>query len=125
IDLYSGVSYSLAMNDETHHPEDEQQPQTSAEESAKDMKDAFKNGASDAKKAVQEAFPKVKEEFGQGVHDIAYALGYAANFGFTLVKEFAPENIHDGFSEGANAGEKAAQEVVKSREVSDAPAEPA
>lgn len=79
------------------------------------VEDAFKTGAEDAKEAFEKAIPKAKEDIAKGVHDLAYAVSYAAIFGTELLKEITPENILDGLRDGSNAGRKAAEEVVRER----------
>lgn len=94
--------------------------ETSAEETAsrdftKTVEDAFRSGAEDAKKAFEKAIPKAKDDISKGVHDVAYAVSYAAIFGTELLKEFTPDNILDGLREGSNAGRRAAEEIVRER----------
>ncbi len=82
---------------------------------SKAVKDAFKTGSEDARKAFEKAVPQAKDDITRGVHDIAYAIAYATAFGGELLKEITPENINRGFSEGSEAGRRAAGEVVKQR----------
>ncbi|NNE90714.1 MAG: hypothetical protein HKN23_03625 [Verrucomicrobiales bacterium] len=76
-------------------------------------KKAFRAGSHDAREALKNAVPRAKDDFQKGIHDIAYGLAYAASFGAILLKEFTPESMADGFSEGTEAGRKAADEMLE------------
>lgn len=80
------------------------------------LRDTARTGADDAKRVFDEAFPKAKEEFTKGAHDVAYGISYAASFGAALLSEILSDNLRDGFSEGGRAGRRAAEEVVRQRE---------
>jgi len=115
------------MNPENQHPEEtpEQNSSSTPETESRpcdDLGSAFRNavddGVNDAKSAAKEAIPKVKEDFAKGVHDIAYGVSYALSFGATLAKEFTPDIVANGFTEGNNAGKKAATEFAEKQRAS-------
>ncbi len=87
---------------------------------SKAVKDAFKSGSEDARKAFDKAVPRAKDDIARGVHDIAYAIAYATAFGGELLKEFTPENVTSGFSQGSEAGRRAAGEVIAQRRAREA-----
>lgn len=82
---------------------------------AESVRNAFRTGGKDAREAVDNYLPKAKEEFGKGIHDVAYAVSYAAAFGTALLREIAPEPLTDGVREGKEAGQRAADEVIRNR----------
>lgn len=89
--------------------------------------EAFKSGSKDARESFEQSFPKAKEEFSKGINDASYAIGYAVSFGTTLIKEFTPETINEGFERGRQAGTRAADEVIQHRRANhtgDTPEEP-
>ncbi|MEX2578207.1 MAG: hypothetical protein WD342_04050 [Verrucomicrobiales bacterium] len=111
------------MTDESK-PDPEENDDASREDAAPDqtgdhlaraVREAFRNGSEDARKAFEENMPKAKEDFAKGVHDVAYAVAYAASFSAALLKEVAPEPLADGVREGREAGERAARKVARER----------
>ena len=115
-------------NEESFNEQSDEKEESSRKEGTSfESKDAFRDlgdsfrkafdaGTSDAKKAFDETFPKVKSDLAKGVHDVAYAVAYATAFGAALVREVTPENIRDGFREGTEAGTRAAEKVVRDAE---------
>jgi hypothetical protein len=81
----------------------------------RDIRDAFENGGRDARRAFDEALPRVKEDFAKGLHDIAYTVAYAAAFGGAVIREITPENLKDGVRDGARSGQRAAGEMMRQR----------
>jgi len=114
--------YDPTRNNTTSHegadtnPAPEPPPTSEEEPVFKDVstsfKDAVKEGVEDAKEAARDTIPKVKEEFGRGVHDVAYGISFLVAFGATLAREFAPENATRGAAEGRSAGRKAAEDFA-------------
>ena len=78
-------------------------------------REAFRSGTSDAMEALEKNFPRAKEEFAKGINDASYAIGYAISFGSTMLREFSPDNVNEGFERGSQAGNKAAEEVIEHR----------
>lgn len=83
--------------------------------------DAFQSGTSDAREAVQNTFPKAREDFAKGVGDASYAIGYALSFGSTLIREMSPQSVTEGFERGTRAGSRAAEEVIAQRKTRSTP----
>lgn len=88
---------------------------SSTKEFTESIEDALKRGAKDAKKTFDEVYPRAKEEFAKGIHDVAYAFAYATAFGGALLREVTPDNLRDGFREGSAAGQRAAEDVIRER----------
>ena len=121
------------MNDSTEDepiPVSESEPVTEAEAPASDstgdtrdpyrdlgeaVKKAFRAGTDDARKAAKDAIPKAGDEFTRGIHDIAYGLAYLASFGVAIARELTPGPMTDGFSEGTEAGRRAAEKMMEKR----------
>lgn len=101
--------------DSQNEKSDSERGQKQFDDFARSVRDAVKNGGKDARDAVEKHIPKAREDFSKGVHDIAYAFSYAATFGTALLREFAPEPLTDGVREGKEAGQRAADEVVRNR----------
>ena len=109
------------------NPESTDQPQSDPDTTARrgtretlddlsrTLTEALRNGGRDARRAVEDGFPKVKSEFAQGLHEAAYAVAYAATFGAALVREVTPDSLRNGFREGATSGRRAAEEVMRQR----------
>jgi len=76
-------------------------------------KDAFRSGSDDARDAALNAIPRARESFNKGLHDLAYGLAYGLTFGSTLAREFTPEVMKNGFTEGSSAGREAAEGFVE------------
>lgn len=98
----------------------EERPHSSSKEAFEDLGRAFqeacRTGSDEAREAFEKAIPKAKDDLARGVHDLAYAIAYAASFGSTLVREVTPDNVKRGFQEGTDAGAKAADDVVRRRQ---------
>ena len=101
----SAEDASTSSSEEPRNPQD----------FARCVEDAFRSGAEDAKETFDRVYPKAREEFSRGVHDVAYAVAYAASFGGALLREVTPGNLRDGFREGSAAGQRAAEEVIRDR----------
>ncbi|MCB1237830.1 MAG: hypothetical protein KDM91_22380, partial [Verrucomicrobiae bacterium] len=86
------------------------------EELSEALKKAFRAGASDAKKAIDEAVPRTKEDFSKGLHDIAYGLSYLVAFGAEMARQVTPDSVESGIAEGSAAGRDAAEKLKRRRE---------
>jgi hypothetical protein len=89
--------------------------QEKLDELSNTLTEAILKGGRDAKRAFDEGMPKVKGEFAKGLHDVAYAVGYAATFGAALLREATPDSLREGLRNGAASGRKAADEVMRQR----------
>lgn len=101
------------MNPESHDPEAPKSTQQKLDELSETLTEAIKKGGRDAKRAFDEGFPKAKQEFVKGIHDVAYTLAYAAAFGAGIVREITPDALRDGLREGAVSGRRAAEEAIR------------
>lgn len=110
------------MNSESHEstsagpePSPRQTTQEKLDDLSRVLTEAIRKGGRDAGRAVSEGLPKVKAEFAQGLYEVAYALGYAATFGASVVREATPESLSKGFREGSASGRRAADEAMRQR----------
>ncbi len=112
---------SIAMNSDSQDPTSanpEPAPKTTQEkldELSNTLTEAILKGGRDAKRAFDSGMPKVKSEFAKGLHDVAYAVGYAATFGAAMLREATPDALRDGLRAGAASGRRAADEVMRQR----------
>jgi hypothetical protein len=110
------------MNSDSHDPSSTnpepaapKSMQEKLDELSETLTEAILKGGCDAKRAFEDGMPKVKSEFAKGLHDVAYAVGYAAIFGATLMREATPDALREGLRNGAASGRKAADEVMRQR----------
>lgn len=80
------------------------------------LTEAIRKGGRDAKRSFAEGVPKVKSEFAQGLYEFAYAVGYAATFGASVLREATPDSLAKGFREGSASGRRAADEAMRRRQ---------
>lgn len=109
---------------EYHSNEEPQEPKPESESARSESREAFDNlsdavrnawkaGTSDAKKAAKEAVPKAKQEFERGFHDLAWGAAYVFGFGAALARELSPDCVNDGWDKGADAGRDAAAKMAE------------
>lgn len=79
------------------------------------LRNVLNAGNREARRAIDEAIPRTKEDLAKGIHDIAYAIAYTAAFGNVLAREITPENLKDGFRNGAQSGQTAAEKLLRQR----------
>ena len=82
---------------------------------SRDLTEAIRKGGRDARRAFEGGIPKVKSDFAKGLHDIAYALGYATTFGAAILREATPDSVQSGFRDGSESGRRAADRVARER----------
>lgn len=82
---------------------------------SRDLTETIRRGGRDARRTFEEGFPKVKSDFAKGLHEVAYAVGYASTFAAAILREATPESVQKGFREGAESGRRAADRVVRER----------
>lgn len=99
----------------TGSPSDSPPPTENFEVLREKATQAFKAGAAEAKEALIQRFPQVKEDVVRGVGDIAYAVGYAFSFGSALIRQFSDESVVSGFEKGTEAGARAAETTFRPR----------
>lgn len=84
-----------------------------------DLEDAMKrlwdSGRRDARRAAEDAVPRMREEFHRSLHDLAWGVAYVASFGAGLIREMAPDSVNHGWEEGHTAGKKAARTQAEKR----------
>lgn len=101
-------------------PEPEPSARKTAQESLDDLSrfltEAIRKGGRDARRSFAEGMPKVKSEFSQGLYEFAYAVGYAATFGASVLREATPDSLAKGFREGSASGRRAADEAMRRRQ---------
>lgn len=110
------------MNSESHESSSSR-PEGSAPKSTRqtldelsaNLTEAILQGGRHARRAFAEGLPKVKSECAQGLYEVAYAVGYAATFGVSILREATPESLSKGFREGSVSGRRAAEEAVRQR----------
>jgi hypothetical protein len=73
---------------------------------------AMRKGAEDARKAAEEAIPKVKAAASDAAYWMAYGVSFAAVFQWTVAKSFTPECVKSGYRDGVKAGREAAEKWV-------------
>src|SRR5690349_11369692 len=70
---------------------------------------ALNKGAEDARKAAEEALPRIKAAASEAAYWTAYGTAFAAVFQWTLVKHLTPETVKSGCRDGVKAGKDAAE----------------
>jgi len=85
------------------------------EELSRSLRNVLNAGSREARRAIDEAIPKTKEDLAKGINDIAYAIAYTAAFGNVLAREITPENLRDSFHRGAQSGQSAAEKMLRQR----------
>src|SRR5260221_572663 len=73
---------------------------------------AMRKGAEDARKAAEEAIPKVKSATSDAAYWMAYGISFAAVFQWTAAKNLTPECVKSGYRDGVKAGREAAEKSV-------------
>lgn len=96
-------------------PQAPRSTQEKLDDLSRTLTEAILKGGRDAKHAFDEGMPRVKSEFSKGLHEVAYAVGYATTFGASLLKEATPDALREGLRAGAASGRKAAEEVRRQR----------
>ena len=73
---------------------------------------AVNEGARQAKDAVGKAIPKVKTAVSEATYWLGYGVSFATVFSYTVIKELAPEVLKRGCCEGAQAGQRTAEDLA-------------
>ena len=81
-------------------------PQTRVSDS---LRSAFQKAADDARKAADEAIPRIKAAAAEAAYWTSYGVTFAAVFQWTLVKGLTPESVKSGSADGAKAGKQTAE----------------
>ena len=97
---------------ETNDPTANSDPLADLKDRASDM---LRGRVTDVRESIEEQIPNIREDLTRGLGEASYGIGYALNFASTLLKEFAPDDLNEGYEKGADAGGKAAEVVVKDR----------
>jgi hypothetical protein len=74
-----------------------------------DLSTAVRRGAEDARRAAEEAIPKVKTAAADAAYWTAYGVSFAAVFEWTVLKQITPDCVKTGCNDGVRAGREAAQ----------------
>lgn len=74
------------------------------------VKDVLKAGSEDARKAFRRAAPHARDEFARGLHDLSYGVAWLTHFGAAMIRQASPDNLAEGWEEGARAGRSAAKD---------------
>ncbi len=85
---------------------------------------ALRQGAEHARKAAEEALPKLKSAASDAAYWTAYGVTFAAVFQWTLIKTLAPEIVKNGCLDGVKAGKDAAAKWVEQLRQRQQPAPP-
>jgi hypothetical protein len=81
------------------------------------VRNAFDEGARQARAAAEEAIPKIKEAVADATYWLGYSMSFAAVFSYTVATELAPEVLKAGARDGSAAGRKAAEDLASKRTV--------
>ena len=103
-------------NPASDHASDQQETrseQSRAGELFESIRSAILQGAEDARRAAEEAIPKVKAAASAATYLTVYGLAYAAVFHWTVAMQLTPDSVKEGCRDGANAGRDAAQELMR------------
>jgi hypothetical protein len=73
---------------------------------------AVNEGSQRAKAAAEKAIPKVKAAVSDATYWLGYGVSFATVFSYTVIKELAPEVLKRGWRDGAQAGQRAAQDLA-------------
>ena len=76
------------------------------------LRTAMNEGAHRAKVAAEEAIPKVKSAISDATYWFGYGVSFATVFSYTIMKELAPEVSKGGCRDGAQAGQKTAEDLA-------------
>jgi len=76
------------------------------------LRSAVNEGAQQAKAAAEKAIPKVKAAASGAAYWLGFGASFATVFSYTVVRELAPEILKAGFRDGAQAGQKSAEQWV-------------
>ena len=96
-------------------PEGTPDPQTSSRREGcllNSMCAAVNEGSHRAKAAAEKAVPKVKAAVSDATYWLGYGVSFAAVFSYTVIKELAPEVLKRGFRDGAQAGQRTAEDLA-------------
>jgi hypothetical protein len=74
-----------------------------------DLASALRRGAEDARRATENAIPKVKSAAADGAYWAAYGLSFATVFEWTVLKQITPDCVKVGCGDGLKAGRQAAE----------------
>jgi hypothetical protein len=76
------------------------------------LRAAVNEGSHRAKAAAEKAIPKVKAAVSDATYWLGYGLSFATVFSYTVIKELAPEVLKRGWRDGAQAGQRAAEDLA-------------
>jgi hypothetical protein len=77
------------------------------------LRSGLNAGAEQARKAAEEAAPKIKTAVSDATYWFGFGVSYAAVFSYVLAKDLAPGGMKAGFSDGAEAAKKKAEEFAE------------
>jgi hypothetical protein len=96
-------------------PEGAADPKASSQQSSspfETLRSALNEGAHRAKDAAEKAIPKVKAAVSDATYWLGYGVSFAAVFSYIVIKELAPEVMKGGCRDGAQAGQKTAEDLA-------------
>jgi hypothetical protein len=73
---------------------------------------AIDEGARDAKASAEKALPKIKAAISGVTYWLGYGVSFAVVFSYRTAKELAPEALKAGCRDGAQAGQRAAENLA-------------
>jgi hypothetical protein len=76
------------------------------------LRSAMNEGAHRAKDAAEKAIPKVKAAVSDATYLLGYGISFAAVFSYIVIKELAPKVLKGGCRDGAQAGQKTAEDLA-------------
>jgi hypothetical protein len=96
-------------------PEGTPDPQTSSRQEAcllNSLCAAVNEGSHRAKAAAEKAIPKVKAAVSDATYWLGFGVSFATVFSYTVIKELAPEALKRGCRDGAQAGQRTAEDLA-------------
>ena len=96
-------------------PEGTPDPQTSSRQEGcllNSLRAAVNEGSHRAKAAAEKAIPKVKAAVSDATYWLGYGVSFATVFSYTVIKELAPEVLKRGCRDGAQAGQRTAEDLA-------------
>jgi hypothetical protein len=77
------------------------------------LRSGLNAGAEHARKAAEEAAPKIRTAASDATYWLGFGVSYATVFSYVLAKDLAPGGMKAGFTDGAEAGKKKAEEFAE------------
>ena len=76
------------------------------------LRSAMNEGTQRAKAAAEKAVPRIKAAVSGATYWLGFGVSFATVFSYIVVRELAPEALKAGWRDGANAGERTADNLA-------------